>query len=72
MAKRETLPPGELPDIHDTDPPPLHPATVIGDGVVYVDEEKLHPKRHNHEPEPDRRHPQQEPVRGRQEAPQRR
>jgi hypothetical protein len=43
MADREPLPPGQLPNITDTDPPPLHPATVVGDGVVYVDQAKLHP-----------------------------
>lgn len=44
MADREPLPPGVLPGITDTDPPPLNPATVIGDGVVYVDETKLTPQ----------------------------
>lgn len=40
---REPLPPGQLPNIWDTNPPPMHPATVVGDGVVYIDEAKLHP-----------------------------
>jgi hypothetical protein len=41
MTDREPLPPGVLQNITDTDPPPLHPATVVGDGVVYVDKAKL-------------------------------
>src|SRR5262245_52955957 len=60
----KTLPPGVLPYITDTDPPPLHPATVVDteNGVVYVDERKLHlPKHHNKE----------EHHHGHEEAPQR-
>jgi len=38
--EKETLPPGELPHITDTDPPPIHPSTVVGDGVVYIKEEE--------------------------------
>ena len=62
---RETLPPGVLPNITDTDPPPLHPATVVDDGRVWIDETKLHP------PAMTTRHPQQEARGGHQEAPQR-
>src|SRR6516164_1901299 len=32
--EREPLPPGVLPNIFDTDPPPLNPATVIGNGFT--------------------------------------
>lgn len=47
MAEREPLPPGVLPHITDTDPPPLHPATIVRDGYTGIDEGKLHPaKRH--------------------------
>lgn len=42
---REPLPPGVLPGITDTDPPPLNPATIIENGRVWVDESKL-PKAH--------------------------
>lgn len=38
---RPTLPPGVLPNIFDTDPPPLHPATEVGNGYVRVNQEKL-------------------------------
>jgi hypothetical protein len=41
--EREPLPPGQLPNITDTNPPPLHPTTVVGDGVVYVDKAKATP-----------------------------
>lgn len=41
MAKRETLKPGELPNIFDTDPPPMHEATLISEGYVGIDEAKL-------------------------------
>ena len=41
--KREPLPPGVLPGITDTDPPPLNPATIVENGRVWVDESKLHP-----------------------------
>lgn len=30
----EPLPPGVLPNITDTDPPPVNPGTIIGDGFV--------------------------------------
>jgi hypothetical protein len=50
MAEREPLPPGVLPNITDTDPPPLHPTTVVGDGVVYVDESKAKPPAPKQEP----------------------
>jgi hypothetical protein len=43
MPDREPLPPGILPNITDTNPPPLHPTTVVGDGVVYVDQAKATP-----------------------------
>jgi len=45
--KREPLPPGVLPGITDTDPPPLNPATIIENGRVWVDESKLHPQPHH-------------------------
>jgi len=41
MPDKPPLPPGILPNIFDTDPPPLHPATEVGDGYVRVDETKL-------------------------------
>lgn len=41
MPDREPLPPGQLPNITDTDPPPLNPATEVGDGFVRVNPEKL-------------------------------
>lgn len=41
MADREPLPPGILPNVTDTDPPPMNPATVVHDGYVGVDESKL-------------------------------
>jgi len=44
---RPTLPPGQLPNIFDTDPPPLHPATEIGDGYVRVDPSKLEKPEHD-------------------------
>lgn len=73
MPEREPLPPGQLPNIFDTDPPPMHPATVVGDGVVYVDEEKLKAfeaaKAHALERHAAQaRHPQQEAHGGRQAA----
>jgi hypothetical protein len=40
MSDKPPLPPGVLPNITDTDPPPLNPATVVGDGVVSIDEAK--------------------------------
>jgi hypothetical protein len=43
MPEREPLPPGELPNITDTNPPPLQPTTVVGDGVVYIDKAKAAP-----------------------------
>ena len=41
MSDKPPLPPGILPNIFDTDPPPMHPATEVGDGYVRVNEEKL-------------------------------
>lgn len=38
--KRPTLPPGVLPNIFDTNPPEMHPATVIREAYVGVDESK--------------------------------
>jgi hypothetical protein len=35
------LAPGELPHITDTEPPAMHPATIIGDGFVHIDAAKL-------------------------------
>lgn len=43
------LKPGELPSITDTDPPPLHPATVVGDGYVSIDATKLETHETHHE-----------------------
>lgn len=40
MPEREPLPPGQLPNIFDTDPPPMHPATEVGDGYVRIDTSK--------------------------------
>jgi hypothetical protein len=34
----DTLPPGVLPNVFDTDPPNLDPTTIVGDGFVKVDE----------------------------------
>lgn len=34
------LKPGELPNITDTDPPPMHEATVVHEAYVGVDESK--------------------------------
>lgn len=66
MSDKPPLPPGQLPNITDTDPPPLHPATEVGDGYVRVNEEKLAEvqklaaaaAQHAH----GARHPQQEPA----------
>jgi hypothetical protein len=44
MSDKPPLPPGELPHITDTDPPPLNPATIVEDGVVRIDESKLPPE----------------------------
>jgi len=41
MSDKPYLPPGVLPNIFDTDPPPLNPATIIGDGFVAIDESVL-------------------------------
>ena len=38
MSDKPPLPPGILPNIFDTDPPPLNPATIIGDGFVAIDQ----------------------------------
>jgi len=40
MSDRPRLPPGQLPNIFDTDPPEMDPATIIDlvNGRVYVDE----------------------------------
>lgn len=34
MSDKPPLPPGVLPNLTDTDPPPLNESTVIGDGFV--------------------------------------
>jgi hypothetical protein len=46
--EREPLPPGVLPTLTDTDPPPLHPSTIVRDGYVGVD--------HNWQPPPHSQH----------------
>lgn len=58
------LKPGELPSITDTDPPPLHPATEVGDGYVRVDEEKLksHAKAEEAKPQAERYDPASHPA----------
>lgn len=40
---RPTLPPGVLPNITDTDPPPLHPTTEVGNGYVRINKEMAEP-----------------------------
>ena len=41
MSDRPPLPPGILPNIFDTDPPPTNPATIVADGITYVDQSLL-------------------------------
>lgn len=48
-ADGHPLAPGELPNITDTDPPALHPATVIRDGFVGIDEKKLKASHEQHD-----------------------